>query len=85
MSSTRKSGVSRLNYIREMDKRPSTMLDGMTVGKRVALGIFLASAGRGGAYLTWFVVLYIVAWVIAKGLDLFDAARGKKPAKKLRR
>ena len=57
----------------------------MTVGKRVALGIFLASAGRGGAYLTWFVALFIVAWVMAKGLDLFDVARGKKPVRKLRR
>lgn len=68
-----------------MDKRPSMMIDGMTVGKRVALGIFLASAGRGGAYLTWFVVLFIVAWLIAKGLDMFDIARGKTPAKKARR
>lgn len=68
-----------------MDKRPSMMIDGMTVGKRVALGIFLASAGRGGAYLTWFVVLFIVAWLIAKGLDMFDIARGKTPPKKARR
>lgn len=68
-----------------MDKRPSMTLDGMTVGKRVALGIFLASAGRGGAYLTWFVALFIVAWLIAKGLDLFDIARGKTPPTKARR
>lgn len=68
-----------------MDRRPSTMIDGMTVGKRVALGIFLASAGRGGAYLTWFVALFIVSWLLAKGLDLFDMARGKTPPKKARR
>ncbi len=56
----------------------------MTVGKRVALGIFLASAGRGGSFLTWFFVLFIVAWLIAKGLDLLDIARGKTPPKKMR-
>ena len=61
------------------------MIDGMTVGKRVALGIFLASAGRGGAYLTWFVALFIVAWLIAKGLDGVDAARGKNRPKAVRR
>lgn len=61
------------------------MIDGMTVGKRVALGIFLASAGRGGAYLTWFVALFIVAWLIAKGLDVVDAARGKNRPKAVRR
>jgi hypothetical protein len=65
-----------------MDKRPSTVIDGISVSKRVALGLFLASAGRGGAFLTWFVTLFIVAWIIAKGLDLFDIARGKRPAKK---
>lgn len=68
-----------------MDKRPSMTLDGMTVGKRVALGIFLASAGRGGAFLTWFVGVFLFAWLIAKGLDLFDIARGKTPPKKARR
>lgn len=68
-----------------MDKRPAMMLDGMTVGKRVALGIFLASAGRGGAFLTWFVGVFLFAWLIAKGLDLFDMARGKTPPKKARR
>ena len=39
------------------------------VNRRLTLGIFLAAAGRGGAYLTWFAILCIVAFVIAKSLD----------------
>jgi hypothetical protein len=44
----------------------------------LTLGIFLAAAGRGGAYLTWFAVLCIVAYVIAKALDGADWARKRR-------
>jgi len=42
------------------------------------LGIFLAAAGRGGAYLTWFAILCIVAFVIAKCLDGFEWVRKRR-------
>jgi hypothetical protein len=44
----------------------------------LTLGIFLAAAGRGGAYLTWFAILCIVAYVIAKALDGADWARKRR-------
>lgn len=48
------------------------------VNRRLTLGIFLAAAGRGGAYLTWFAILCIVAFVIAKTLDGADWARKRR-------
>jgi len=48
------------------------------VNRRLTLGIFLAAAGRGGAYLTWFAILCIVAFVIAKSLDGFEWARKRR-------
>lgn len=44
----------------------------------MTLGIFLAAAGRGGAYLTWFAILCIVAFVIAKSLDGFEWVRKRR-------
>lgn len=52
------------------------------VNRRLTLGIFLAAAGRGGAYLTWFAILCIVAFVIAKSLDgaSWLRSRRKRPS-----
>jgi hypothetical protein len=48
------------------------------INRRLTLGIFLAAAGRGGAYLTWFAILCIVAYVIAKSLDGAAWLRGRR-------
>jgi len=48
------------------------------INRRLTMGIFLAAAGRGGAYLTWFAILCIVAFVIAKSLDGFDWVRKRR-------
>jgi hypothetical protein len=41
------------------------------INRRLTMGIFLAVAGRGGAYLSWFIILFVVAAVLAKSLDAF--------------
>jgi len=48
------------------------------LNRRLTLGIFLAAAGRGGAYLTWFAILCIVALVIAKSLDAAEWVRKRR-------
>lgn len=61
-----------------MNRPTPTTLRPDWVNRRLTLGIFLAAAGRGGAYLTWFAILCVVAYVIAKGLDGADWVRHRR-------
>jgi len=58
-----------------MDRPTNPILKPDWINRRLTLGIFLAAAGRGGAYLTWFGILCVTAFAIAKTLDAAEWLR----------